>query len=218
MYFCKMKQKIFTAILILSVLLPVEARTIRDFLASEPDDVLLLVPQSVRLDMMDYYDSGQTPSLSSRLGNDARMLVMDSAYVKLQTSEVRTVEMLMLQYSRRDTILAVIETVKTPVPDSRLRFFNSNWVELTSLAPLKKMPTLEDFFLSSVKKDKRQELLSRLPFTMIELTFEGESHDRLVVRHGLAQFLSKDEYKLFAPYVRSTVTYQISGAKFKRVD
>ena len=213
-----MKQKIFTAILMLCMLLPMQARTIRDFFASEPDEVLLLVPRSVRLDMMDYYDSHQTPTLNSRLGNGVRMLALDSAYVKLQTSEARVVEILMLQYSRRDTILAVIETVKTPVPDSRLRFFNSNWAELTSLSPLKKMPTLDDFFLPSVKKDKRQELLGRLPFTTIALTFEGENHDRLVARHGLAQFLSKDEYKLFAPYVRPTVTYQISGAKFKRLD
>ena len=210
-----MKQ-LLTLVLFLAAVCSSEARTIRDFFASEPDDILLLVPQTARLDLLDYYDSGQKVEMNNRLGNGTQLVSVDSTFLKIRTSHSRTVEMLMLQYSKRDTILAVIETVLTPVPDSRLRFFNSNWVELSSIKPLKKMPTLDDFFLTTVSKDKRKELTGRLPFTLLEMSFTGDRHDTLTVKHGLKEFLTKEEYALFQPYVRPVITYSIQGAKFKR--
>ena len=189
-----------------------DSRTIRDFFASEPDDIFMLVPHTARLDMLDYYDSGQKVEMSNKLGTGTKLDSLDNNYIKLHTSESRTVELLMLQYSQRDTIIAVIETVFTPVPDSRLRFFNSNWVELSSIRPMKKMPTLDDFFLSTADKAKRSELLEKLPFSMLEMTFT--SHNTLVVRHNLDKFLSKQEFAQFKPYLREKLTYNINGAKF----
>ena len=193
---------------------PVEGRTIRDFFAAEPDDILMLVPHTARLDMLDYYDSGQKVEMTNKLGTGTQLESVDSTYIRLRTSNKRIIEMLMLQYSKRDTIIAVIETVLTPVPDSQIRFYNSNWVELTSIKPIKKMPSLDDFFLPSTSKAKRKELLDRLPFAMLEMTFTGNSHDTLTVRHNLDKFLSKEEYKLFQPYVRTSRSYTIHGAKF----
>ena len=209
-----MKQ-LLTLLLCLAALLGSDARTIRDFFASEPDDIFITVPHTARLDLMDYYDSGQRVEMYNLLGSNTQLLELDNTYFKISTSESRTVEVLMLPYSRRDTILAVIETVLTPVPDSRLRFFNSNWVQLSSIKPLKKMPTLDDFFLPTASKGKRKELTERLPFTLLEMTFSGERHDTLTVKHGLQQFLSRDEFAQFSPYLRPTLTYRIQGAKFK---
>lgn len=202
--------------LTLATIWPCEARTIRDFFASEPDDILLLMPQTARLDLLDYYDSGQKVEMNNRLGSGTQLVSVDSTYLKIRTSQSKTVEMLMLQFSKRDTIIAVIETVLTPVPDSRLRFFNSNWVELSSIKPLKKMPTLDDFFLTIASKEKRKELTQRLPFTLLEMSFTGDRHDTLTVKHGLKEFLTKEEYALFQPYMRPVITYSIQGAKFKR--
>ena len=209
-----MKQ-LFIMLLCLATALSGQARTIRDFFASEPDDIFITVPHTTRLDLMDYYDSGQRVEINNLLAGGTGLETLDSTYLKIRTSESRTVELLMLQYSRRDTILAVIETVRTPVPDSRLRFFNSNWAPLSSIKPLKKMPTLDDFFLPTANKAKRKELTERLPFTLLEMTFTGDKHDTLTVKHGLQQFLSKEEFALFKPYLLPCLTYRIQGAKFK---
>ena len=190
-----------------------ECRNVRDFFASEPDDIFLLVPRTVRLDLMDYYDNGQRVELTNRMGNGTQLIDLDSTYVKVRTSASRVVELLMIPYTKRDTILAVIETVFTPVADSRLRFYNSNWVQLTSIQPLRPMPELGDLMLPTASRDKRRELLGRLPFTQLEMTFAGERHDTLVVRHNLQQFLSKEEYALFAPWMRSQISYRV-GKKF----
>ena len=207
-------KRLFITAMCLTALLTGNSRTIRDFFASEPDDIFMLVPHTARLDMLDYYDSGQKVEMSNKLGDDTQLDSVDNSYLKLRTSESRMVELLMLQYTKRDTIIAVIETVFTPVPDSQLRFFNSNWVELSSIRPLKKMPTLDDFFLPSTNKAKRQELLEKLPFTLLEMSFTGDGHNTLLVKHNLDKFLSKEEFAQFKPYMRPSLTYAINGAKF----
>lgn len=204
-------------LLITAAALTAHCRSIRDFFAAEPDDIFILVPHTARLDMLDYYDSGQKVEMTNKLGNGTKLEYADSSYLKIHTSESRIVEMLMLQYSKHDTILAVIETVMTPVPDSRLRFFNSNWVELSTIKPLKQMPSLGDFFLPSANKAMRNELLERLPFTMLEMTFDGNGHNTMHVRHNLDKFLSADEYARFKPYLKQEISYTIKGAKFTKV-
>ncbi len=210
-----MKRLLLIAVIGMTIASVVHGRTIRDFFASEPDDIFLLVPHTARLDLLDYYDSGQRVEMNNRLGAGTQLVELDSSFLKINTSKSRTVEMLMIPYSRTDTILAVIETVRTPAPDSRIRFFNSNWVELSSIRPLNPMPDMDDFFLPTASKDKRRELTARLPFTLMEMTFAGQRHDTLVVRHGLRQFLAKEEFALFAPWLRNEITYTV-GKKFKR--
>lgn len=204
-------------ILLSCLLLTGHSRTIRDFFAAEPDDIFILVPHTARLDMLDYYDSGMSMEMSNKLGDGSKLEYADSSYLKIRTSESRVVEMLMLQYSKHDTILAVIETVTTPVPDSRLRFFNSNWVELSSIKPLKQMPSLTDFFLPATQGKKRNELLEQLPFTMLEMTFDGDDHSTMLVKHNLDKFLSTEQYAHFKPHMAATIKYAIKGAKFTRI-
>lgn len=207
-------KRYFIITVCLTTLLTCSSRTIRDFFASEPDDIFMLIPHTARLDMLDYYDSGQKVEMSNKLGTGTKLDTLTNDFLRIHTSESRNVELLMLQYSKRDTIIAVIETVFTPVPDSRLRFFNSNWVELSSIRPLKNMPTLDNFFLPSTNKDKRKELLEKLPFTMLEMSFIGNGHNTLVVKHNLDKFLSKEEYAQFKPHIRQSITYSISRGKF----
>lgn len=205
------------ALLVCLMCLPqaAQSRTVRDFFANEPDDIFLLVPHSVRLDLLDYFDSGQRIQLANRMGDGTQIVELDSTYLKIRTSASRVVELLVLPYTKSDTILAVIETVSIPTPDSRLRFFNSNWVELSSIQPLRPMPTIADLFLPAASKAKRKELLDRLPFTVLEMTFTGQDHRTLTVKHNLQQFLTREEYALFAPWMKGEITYTV-GKKFKR--
>ena len=79
------------ALLVCLMCLPqaAQSRTVRDFFASEPDDIFLLVPHSVRLDLLDYYDSGQRVQLANRMGDGTQIVELDSVYLKIRTSASR---------------------------------------------------------------------------------------------------------------------------------
>ena len=102
------------------------ARTITDFFASEPGNIFPLLTRTNRLDLVDYYTSGQMVAVANNLEGEARLLEVADDYLKVQTSDCRQVEMLM-RMAGKDTVLTVIETVMTPVPDSRLTQWNVHW-------------------------------------------------------------------------------------------
>ena len=207
-----MKQIILTLTL-LTMVLGMEGRTVRDFFASEPGELLTLVPKTVRLDMLDYYDSGTIVQANNNMGSGTQLDTVTDNFLRLRTSDVKTLEMRLMRW-KNDTIIAVVETVETPVKDSHITFYNKHWVRLKEIKPFK-MPTIEDFILPTVKKDKRKEILTGIAFPLIELSFGGPNFEELTARHGLAEFLGKEEWANLKPYFRPTLTYRVQNGKIK---
>lgn len=190
------------------------ARTIADVFASEPGAIFPLLTRTVRLDMVDYYNSGQQVSLPNNLAGESRLLELDSAYLKVQTSGSRVVEMRMRTVGK-DTVITVIETVMTPVPDSRLTQWNVHWQRYVS-DKLFPMPVIDDFIVGKMPRELRADLQDAMIFPLISLCFKGEGHDIIEASHGLEQFLAPSEYKRFASYLKPSLTYRFNGLKIKR--
>lgn len=206
------------SILALSVaLLPltVAARTVADFFASEPGEIFTLLTRTHRLDMVDYYLNGQQVTILNNMEGKSQLLKLDSAYLKLQASPAKVVEMCMRKVGK-DTVITVIETVMTPVPDSRLTQWNTHWQRYTS-DRLFSMPGIDDFMVKKMSADKRADLQAVMVFPLVQLTFTGENHDIIEATHGLEQFLAPDEYKRFAEYFKPSIRYRFDGLKIKPV-
>ena len=207
------------AIIVLTMaLLPLDgaARTIADFFASEPGNVFPLLTRTNRLDLVDYYNSGQTVAVPNNLGGTSQLEALDSAYLKLQTSGSKVVEMRMLTTGSRDTVMVVIETVLTPVPDSKLTLWNSQWQMLRTDKHFK-MPGIDDFIVKKMPSELRADLQDAMIFPLIQLTFKGDHREQIEATHGLEQFLAPSEFKRFAPYFKPSITYRMSGTKIKPV-
>ena len=207
------------AIIVLTMaLLPLDgaARTIADFFASEPGNVFPLLTRTNRLDLVDYYNSGQTVAVPNNLGGTSQLEALDSAYLKLQTSGSKVVEMRMLTTGSRDTVIVVIETVLTPVPDSKLTLWNSKWQMLRTDRHFK-MPGIDDFIVKKMPRELRADLQDAMIFPLIQLTFKGDRRLQVEATHGLEQFLAPSEFKRFAPYLKPSITYRMSGTKIKPV-
>ena len=210
--------KRFLSILCLSlVLMPLTgtARTIADFFASEPGNIFPLLTRTNRLDMVDYYNSGQKVAQQNNLAGTSQLIELDSTYLKLQASPSSVVEMFMRQVGK-DTVITVIETVMTPVPDSRLTQWNSHWQRFTS-EKLFAMPGIDDFIVRKMSRELRLDLQDAMIFPLIQLTFTGEKHDEIEATHGLDRFLAPSEYKRFATYLKPAIHYRFNGLKIKRI-
>ena len=191
------------------------ARTISDFFASEPGNIFPLLTRTGRLDMVDYFNSGKTVAIANNLEGESSLLQLDSAYLKVQTSKNRIVEMRM-RTAGKDTVITVIETVMTPVPDSRLTQWNVHWQRFTS-DKLFAMPGIDDFIIRKMPHDLRADLQDTMIFPLIQLTFKGEGHDIIEAAHGLEQFLAKEEYQRYSSYLKPSISYRFNGLKIKPV-
>ena len=207
--------RLLIIITLLTALLPstASARTIADLFGIEPGTIFPLLTRTNRLDMVDYYNSGQVVDIVNNLSGDSRLLELDSTYLKVQTSNSRVVEMLM-RTAGKDTVITVIETVMTPVPDSRLTQWNVHWQRFTS-DKLFSMPAIDDFIVGKMPHELRLDLQDQMIFPLIRLTFTGEKHDIIEASHGLEQFLAPSEYKRFAQYFKPSIRYRFNGLKIK---
>lgn len=210
-------RRILSIIILSMALMPSTgiARTVADLFATEPGNIFPLLTRTNRLDMMDYYNSGQQVAVPNNLAGESRLLEMDSAYLKVQTSESRVVEMLIRQ-AGKDTVITVIETVLTPVPDSRLTQWNVHWQRFTS-EKLFAMPGIDDFIAVKMSRELRAELQAAMVFPLVQLTFKGENHGTIEATHGLDRFLVTEEFKRFAPYLKPSISYRFDGLKIKPV-
>ena len=210
--------RLISRLIVLSMaLLPLTglARTVADLFATEPGNIFPLLTRTNRLDMVDYYNSGQMVAVPNNLAGETRLLELDSAYLKVQTSNSRVVEMCMRKVGN-DTVITVIETVMTPVPDSYLSQWNVHWQRYTS-DKLFKMPTIDDFIVKKMPSELRADLQDVMIFPLVQLTFAGENRDTIEATHGLEQFLVPSEYKRFAAYLVPTFRYRFNGLKIKPV-
>jgi hypothetical protein len=208
---------IFRLIVLSMALLPLTglARTVADLFATEPGNIFPLLTRTNRLDMVDYYNSGQMVAVPNNLAGETRLLELDSAYLKVQTSNSRVVEMCMRKVGK-DTVITVIETVMTPVPDSYLSQWNVHWQRFTS-DKLFAMPGIDDFIIKKMPHDLRADLQDAMIFPLIQLTFKGEGHDIIEAAHGLEQFLAKEEYQRYSSYLKPSISYRFNGLKIKPV-
>lgn len=210
-------RRFFSIVALSLALLPLKgvARTIGDLFASEPGNIFPLLTRTNRLDMIDYYNSGQMVAVPNNLTGESRLVMMDSVYLKVQTSGSREVEMCMRKVGK-DTVITVIETVMTPVPDSRLTQWNSHWQRFTS-DRLFSMPGIDAFITGKMPRELRADLQDAMIFPLIHLTFKGEKHDIIEAAHGLEQFLAPSEFQRFATYLKPSLNYRFNGLKIKPV-
>ena len=210
-------RRFFSIVALSLALLPLTcvARTIGDLFASEPGNIFPLLTRTNRLDMIDYYNSGQMVAVPNNLTGESRLVMMDSTYLKVQTSGSREVEMCMRKVGK-DTVITVIETVMTPVPDSRLTQWNSHWQRFTS-DRLFSMPDIVAFITGKMPRELRADLQDAMIFPLIHLTFKGKKHDIIEAAHGLEQFLAPSEFQRFATYLKPSLNYRFSGLKIKPV-
>jgi hypothetical protein len=209
-----MLRKIFILVLCAMASVCVDAGTIRDLFFSEPGELFLQLPENTRKDMIDYYDNGQIVATESNMGDDAQLIKADSSYIALHTSKSRIVEMRLLLKSKRDTVIAVIETVSMPTLDSRISFYTTKWKKLAT-EKFFAMPTMRDFFRSTTPADVLDKLVSSIAFPMIYMHFEGADHSILVAKPTLREFYQDEDFKRFQPYLVDSLSYNIQGAKIK---
>lgn len=123
------------------------ARTALDFFATMPVERFNLFSPATRLDMIDYWNAGlQNPS-ANVFGGKSRILSATDGSMDVLVGK-NSILTLAVVPNGGDTLIALVETVKTPTPDSSIAFYGaSDWSERRV-----KTPTFADFLMPEAKK------------------------------------------------------------------
>lgn len=123
------------------------ARTALDFFTDMPMGVLSLLSRTTRQDMIDYYNAGLATSSDNMYGGKSRILRVSDNSIDLLAGANSTATLAVLPVAA-DTVIALIETMRTPTPDSSVSFFRaSDWSRLDV-----DTPALRDFLTPEGRK------------------------------------------------------------------
>ncbi|MDE6108827.1 MAG: DUF3256 family protein, partial [Muribaculaceae bacterium] len=96
------------------------------FFAMAPDEVMPLLPANTRLDMLDYYNSGMQRPSRNEAGGMALVTSSADRRLTFEAGDSCSYELAVFT-TPRDTLVALIETLRYPMPDSRVEWFDARW-------------------------------------------------------------------------------------------
>ena len=127
-----------------SSLFTLHAQSLSDVFTTMPDSIYPLLTAKNRKDMVDFYNNKMEAKVRNRLNDYARLDTLTNQYLRLTPSPSSEVVMRLLETSDSTMLICLVQTVTKPIRDSRVRFYDSQWRQLSSVhLPI---PATADFF------------------------------------------------------------------------
>lgn len=138
---------------LLSFAASAQARTAADFFVSAPETAVPMLAHNTRLDMLDYFNHGLSTASENLVSGRSRLTANAPGRIEVQLTRDASLVIGLLK-QKSDTLLVLIETVHTPVPDSRITLYDKNW------QPLRRQPSMPDAkaFVADAKAARKASL------------------------------------------------------------
>ncbi len=138
-------------------IISLHAQNLRELFVAMPDSLSPLLTAINRADFGDFLDSNMKAEVKNRFDRPSEMLRMTDDYLLLRMSSASTVEMKLLPATDSTNVICVVHTYKAPVPDSKVSFYDTQWMKLPTETFLR-LPQEEDFYMQSDSLGKAGEL------------------------------------------------------------
>lgn len=180
---------------------------------SAPATVFPLIDNSARLDMLDYFNSTKNLGSTNALSGRSRITEIKPGSMRIGMTSASTYQIAALP-AGTDTLTAVISTVLTPAPDSKMAVYTGNWATVLTDKVFSR-PVLKDWLTpEGSKKPDEVELL--VPFLLISYDFDPSTLT-LTLTNNTSSFLSEEVYEIVSPYLRQQLRFVWNGKKFAAV-
>lgn len=191
----------------------VDAITAEQAFVSAPESVLPLLNRNTRLDMVDYYNSGSETASKNKLSGNSRVTSIKINDLRFEKSIASSCQIVILNMNNGMEIIALIETVKTPVADSQITFYTTDWKKIDS--KYFSEPELEDWLTSEGKKNIK-EIESTISFMLVEYEYDTVKNE-LILRNNISQMLSEEIFKSIKSSFLAQLRYRWTGKQFKLI-
>lgn len=214
MPFKKLRNLFIAAVALVAAAMPVSAQmTAADALKTIPDKLMPLLDKNTRLDMIDYYNSGSSTPSKNAMAGKSRILSLTPDHAVIELTSASSCEIAILP-AGNDTLIALVNTVATPAPDSKLKIYTSDWSnDVTDKVFV--APTIDDWLTDEGKKNI-DEVETMVPFMLAGGTFSNDGGTQYLLTNKIAQFLTEEVYKPMSSYFKPSITYKWNGKKLSK--
>lgn len=200
---------LLTALAIALLHFGAQALTPSQAFVNAPLEIFPTLDRTTRLDMMDYFKGGFATESKNSLGGGSAITSMSDTDINIKLTDASSAQLFLLP-AGNDTLVAVITTVLTPVPDSKLTIYNRQWQAVTASAFSK--PVLRNWLTPQGRKNEKN-VSDAVPFLLITYAIDPATMT-LTLSNGTRQFLSPDIYDSLEPYLLNSLKYSWNGKRF----
>lgn len=186
-----------------------QPNTAAEYFKKAPAEAMALFDESTRLDMLDYFNSHMSTSSVNVLHGRSRIVVNAPQKLLIKVSKGSTIELDVIEH-KKDSYIAVIETVHVPMAESGIRFYRSDWSEL----PTPPLPTYDDFIAKSNRKKTAKLEKPEMIFMAIEYDPEREAFR---FKNTTAQYYTEYDTPEAVKLMLPEIYMKYDGKKFKAV-
>ena len=168
--------------------------------------VLPELNRSTRLDMLDYFKAGIDKASENNYGGEAKVTAIDTLSMDFDVTADISCQLFVLNAGGRP-VTCIVTTYPTPIPDSRLRAYSSNWQEVGIFAE----PTLADWLID---KKSRKEAELALPFVLASYRYDPATQT-LTVTNEMDAYWVEAERPAVLEHLHKKLVYRWDGKRFK---
>lgn len=128
--------KRYISILLLFVVSGLHAQDMKKFFVNMPEVVAPLLTKVNREDCVDFLDSHMKAIVENKLGGKSELQLLTDNYFLMQLTEASTLQAKLLPLNDSINTLCVVKTITSPIPDSTIRFYDTDW----QILPLQALP------------------------------------------------------------------------------
>lgn len=204
-----MKHQIFYIVaLMVSMVFDCRAITPREAFVKAPSQIFTTLDSISRLDMIDYFEAGRGGASRNALGGESRITVLDDLHVGVMTTPSTAVDIYLLPSAGKDTLVAVVSTLKLPALDSSVAVYDSNWNQMSA----KKLPatfnTLDLWLKPGLSREDITKVENTVPFIPAYITVDGNT---LTVTNKIDQIVPAEEFKAISGLLVPSIAFAWNG-------
>lgn len=210
-----MKRVLVALIAAIYMAAPALAKTAKDFFIEDSTKVFPLLSKSLRMDMLDYYVSGQSVELENAFGGKSQLLKATNQYVSVRLSDAHSVEIWVPDTVAKKSVVVVNYQYQVPASDGNIAVYNL--VDMSENIKAFDAPDITDFISMPKNSDmNKQEVADKIDIPMISYDINPDTGE-ITASHNLDEFLSQEEYARIEKYMIKSIRYVWTGKKYKRV-
>jgi hypothetical protein len=146
--------------------------TASDVLRNIPKSVILPLSSGKLNDLIEYYLAGQhNKTLLNEFNEEAQIIELTANHTYIKTGNSRSVTLHILPTKQSEVCFLVIETFETPIKDSKLTIYSTEWETLPKLWSEPKAKT----WLNNFGKKNRKEFEQEVPYILAEYSFNDST-------------------------------------------
>lgn len=179
-----------------------------------PDSLCPLLTKVNREDFADFLESKMKAQVKNKMDKVSEMKELTKDYLFLQTTSQSTFQMKLLQLNDTTKIICTVSTVCGPVCDSSIKFYSTDWRELSSGNYIES-PSIEQFFLTpdSAQVEAFNSARASLDIYFLKADLSKDTSN-LAFTFTSPENLGEDDTKVLQPFLKKNLNYSWQGGRF----